>query len=121
MTIATLVCGAECGSIPTCGSGGSCEAVHEGPGCDDDDCCGAVCAIDPYCCVVAWDEMCVLLADGACGGPSPDLDGDGRVDGADLGLLLAGWGSVDPSLDLDRDGSVGGGDLGLLLAAWTTG
>lgn len=121
VTIATLVCGAECGSIPTCGSGGSCEAVHEGPGCDDDDCCGAVCAIDPYCCVVAWDEMCVLLADGACGAPSPDLDGDGRVDGADLGLLLAGWGSVDPSLDLDRDGSVGGGDLGLLLAAWTTG
>ena len=95
--------------------------MHAEPGCDDLDCCGTVCPIDPYCCVVAWDAACVAEAVTACGMPSPDLDGDGRVDGADLGLLLAGWGSADPTLDLDRDGSVGGGDLGLLLAAWTVG
>jgi hypothetical protein len=40
------------------------------------------------------------------------------VDGADLGLLLAGWGSSSP--DLDGNGTVDGADLGLLLAAWGT-
>jgi len=47
-----------------------------------------------------------------------DLDGDGDVDGADLGLLVADWGGFGPA-DLDCDGIVGGGDLGLLIAAWT--
>ncbi|HMN96585.1 MAG TPA: DNRLRE domain-containing protein [Phycisphaerales bacterium] len=47
-----------------------------------------------------------------------DLDCDGAVDGADLGLLLAGWGAPGPA-DLDGSGTVDGGDLGLLLAAWT--
>jgi hypothetical protein len=51
------------------------------------------------------------------GNPS-DLDGNGVVDGADLGLLLAGWGSSSP--DLDGNGTVDGADLGLLLAAWGT-
>ena len=46
-----------------------------------------------------------------------DLDGDGQVAGADLGLLLSGWSRPGPA-DLDGDGTVGGGDLGLLLAAW---
>ena len=121
VTIATLVCDAGCGSIPTCGAAGACDVVHVEPGCDDVECCGAVCPIDPYCCVVGWDVACVAAAAEACGTPSPDLDGDGRVDGADLGLLLAGWGSSDATLDLDRDGTVGGGDLGLLLAAWSSG
>ncbi|MFO0873650.1 MAG: hypothetical protein U0575_06715 [Phycisphaerales bacterium] len=48
-----------------------------------------------------------------------DLDGDGRVDGADLGLLLAAWGGADANADLDGSGAVDGGDLGVLLAAWT--
>jgi hypothetical protein len=46
-----------------------------------------------------------------------DLNGDGTVNGADLGLLLAGWGSPGPA-DLNGDGSVNGADLGLLLASW---
>ena len=50
-----------------------------------------------------------------------DLNADGVTDGADLGLLLAGWGSSDPDLDLDGSGVVDGADLGLLLAAWTPG
>jgi hypothetical protein len=68
--------------------------------------------------VVSWDQECVSAAQSACGTPNPDLDGDGSVDGADLGILLGGWGSVQPSLDLDGDGTIGGGDLGLLLASW---
>ena len=46
----------------------------------------------------------------------PDLNGDGAVDGADLGLLLAAWGQ--PGGDLDGSGTTDGADLGLLLAAW---
>ena len=51
--------------------------------------------------------------------PDPDLNGDGRVDGADLGIMLAYWGSTGTDGDLDGDGDVDGGDLGLLLVAWT--
>ncbi len=52
--------------------------------------------------------------------PCPgDLNGDGFVDGAELGLMLAGWGACDDCLaDLDDDGFVDGGDLGLLLTSW---
>jgi hypothetical protein len=49
-----------------------------------------------------------------------DLNGDGCIDGGDLGLMLALWGTANPPAgDLDGDGVVGGGDLGLLLAAWS--
>lgn len=51
---------------------------------------------------------------GLCG----DIDANGVVDGADLGALLAGWGTSSRSVDLDGDGTVGGGDLGILLANW---
>jgi hypothetical protein len=54
----------------------------------------------------------------ACPPPcSADLDGDGAVGGADLGILLAQWGGPG-SADLDASGSVDGADLGLLLAEW---
>lgn len=47
----------------------------------------------------------------------PDLNGDGLVNGADLGLLLGEWGTG--GADLDGDGTTAGSDLGLLLGAWT--
>ena len=50
-------------------------------------------------------------------GNPADLDGNGRVDGADLGLLFAAWGGAEP--DLDGNGRVDGGDLGVLLMAWS--
>ncbi len=50
--------------------------------------------------------------------PTADLDGDGRVNGADLGMLLVNWGGAGRG-DLGGDGTVGGDDLGALLAAWT--
>ena len=59
------------------------------------------------------------IADVAPDAPSPDVNDDGRVDGADMGLLLALWGTDDPDMDLDGSGDVGGGDLGILLAAWS--
>ncbi|MCA9284659.1 MAG: VCBS repeat-containing protein [Phycisphaerales bacterium] len=52
-----------------------------------------------------------------CGGDPADLNGDGTVDGADLGILLGNWGGKGIG-DLDGNGMVDGADLGLLLAAW---
>lgn len=50
-----------------------------------------------------------------------DLNHDGVVDGADLGLLLGAWGPCGASCpaDFNCDGEVDGADLGLLLGAWT--
>lgn len=50
-----------------------------------------------------------------------DFNGDGVVDGPDLGQLLVHWGPCvgNPCIgDLDDDGIVDAADLGLLLAAW---
>jgi hypothetical protein len=50
--------------------------------------------------------------------PCPaDLNGDGQVSGADVGLMLALWGEPGPA-DLNGDGTTNGADVGLLLAAW---
>jgi predicted outer membrane repeat protein len=49
---------------------------------------------------------------------TPDLTGDGAVDGGDLGILLSNWGGAGLG-DLNQDGQIDGLDLGLLLAAWT--
>jgi hypothetical protein len=48
-----------------------------------------------------------------------DVNCDGMVNGADLGLLLSAWGTADPAMDLDGNGVVDGADLGLLLAMWS--
>lgn len=58
--------------------------------------------------------------DGCDASPCPgDLDDDGTVAGADLGLLLAAWGPCSGcGSDLDGNGHVDGADLGTLLGAW---
>lgn len=52
----------------------------------------------------------------------PDLNLDGIVNGADLGLMLSNWGPCTGSCSYDQnaDGIVNGADLGLLLASWGT-
>jgi Tol biopolymer transport system component len=56
---------------------------------------------------------------GAPAGIPGDLNGDGLVNGADLGALLAAWGPcAGCAADLDGDGTVNGADLGVLLAHW---
>ena len=50
-----------------------------------------------------------------------DLNCDGVVNGADLGLMLGAWGvcGKGPCIaDLNDDGHVNGADLGLLLGGW---
>jgi hypothetical protein len=65
------------------------------------------------------EEDVLLLAALPTGGCPGDANGDGVVDGADLGALLAAWGAgAPPALDFDGDGAVTGADLGALLGLW---
>ncbi len=57
--------------------------------------------------------------------PGPaDLNADGSVDGADLGVILSQWGPCTATFgcagDLNHDGQVDGGDLGILLSSFGT-
>jgi hypothetical protein len=49
-----------------------------------------------------------------------DIYRNGRIDGADLGILLSEWGAITSTTrsDLNGDGRVDGADLGTLLANW---
>ena len=47
-----------------------------------------------------------------------DVNGDGIVDSADLGVLLAGWWTSDPAGDGDNNGVVNATDLSLVLGDW---
>ena len=48
-----------------------------------------------------------------------DLDGDGRVNGEELLIVLAWWGTSNPLGDVDGDGMVDGADVLVVLGAWT--
>ncbi len=108
----------------TCGVGPNdcCKATQvNAPGCDDFECCATVCVIDPFCCNVRWDQACAnearsLCSDICC---TADLNGDGIVNGSDLGDLLGYWGAtfINPA-DLNGDCFVDGADLGELLGQW---
>ncbi|GAB4509594.1 MAG: hypothetical protein Tsb0020_26210 [Haliangiales bacterium] len=101
--LAEDICGLDCSGGPTCGDGvcepgedcetcpedcGECggECVHDlcdegeplDPTCDQ--CAADVCDVDPFCCDVAWDGICVGLAEDICGldcGPPGPECGDG--------------------------------------------
>ena len=49
-----------------------------------------------------------------------DINGDGNVDGSDMGLLLSQWGPCSGECpgDLNNDGIVDGADFGQFLALW---
>lgn len=47
-----------------------------------------------------------------------DLNADGIVDGADMGVLFGSWGQGRSLADINRDGTVDSSDLGLMLGAF---
>lgn len=67
------VCGVGCGNP----SAGNCCAPKTTPACSDAPCCTIVCAQDPFCCDVQWDQYCAAAAEqicGACANPCGDPD-----------------------------------------------
>ena len=64
-------------------------------------------------------DCCEL--DSGCSACLGDITENGTVDAADLGILLALWGTDgrnNPLADINVDGHIDGGDLGLLLFYW---
>lgn len=116
----------NCGGTPVCGfSFNACctATTTNSPACSNSACCQLVCSVDPYCCNNLWDGICANEANYWCATCSPycpaDLNLDGLVNGADLGILLSNWGG--PGLgDINGSGTVDGADLGSLLANWGT-
>ena len=108
----------------SCGNpaAGSCFEPRPTPYCDNANCCRIVCEIDPSCCDVMWDKACVAIATSTCK-PDPcnrecpgDFNNDRLRDGADLGLLLGGWGEgVAPISTTTATPTAA--DLGLLLGS----
>ena len=68
-----------------------------------------------------WDFVSQYDLDGEieCGPDQipGDLNGDGVVNAADLGLLIAAWST--PNADINGDGTTNSADLGLLIANWS--
>ena len=62
---------------------------------------------------IAWVSTHLLAP------PCPaDINLDGTVGPADLGLLLGAWGTTDFDADVNGSGLVDASDLALLLGAW---
>ena len=58
--------------------GDDCTVATPGiPGCLDEACCNAVCEVDPGCCLIEWDEICVAIGKDVCG---VDVCGPGNGD-----------------------------------------
>jgi hypothetical protein len=55
---ALLLCTEGCGDP----AAGSCHQPHTNPGCDDAECCYAVCEYLPRCCQDMWDGLCTQIA-----------------------------------------------------------
>lgn len=67
--------------------------------------------------LVNLDELATQVVEPCAG----DVNGDARVDGVDLGAMLAAWGAYEGECrteDLNCDGTVDGADFGTLLASW---
>ena len=64
--------------------------------------------------VSQFSKLTRLTIPPACPG---DLNGNGTVDGVDLGVMLGRWG-MGGVADLNRDGGVDGVDLGVMLGNW---
>lgn len=45
---------------------GSCYASNGSPGCNQEDCCSAICAVDPFCCNTTWDGLCAGQTSSLC-------------------------------------------------------
>ena len=57
------------------GGTGVCNTPHGGLGCDDPQCCVAVCSVLPVCCETAWDQACADMAAAICAPlPCPGID-----------------------------------------------
>ena len=65
VNLALELCGNHCPAF-LCPSTGDCCDVHPERGCEDRDCCTAVCTVNSSCCRDGWSAACVTLAGALC-------------------------------------------------------
>ena len=61
-----------CAPVPCPPGGGDCFMPGGLPGCEDEDCCSKVCGMEPFCCDVMWEPLCVDIAIDLCGQQDDD-------------------------------------------------
>lgn len=67
-----------CQPPQTGGAGDGCKETPGFGGCASCNCQSCACAIDPYCCDVQWDSICVSICNDTCGGCGGGLAGNGE-------------------------------------------
>ena len=67
---------------------------------------------------VSAGESYVVFGRSAC--TTANLNGDGAIDTADLGILIGQFGTAGPEADINGDGVVDTADLGILIGAFGT-
>ncbi len=72
---------------------GSCGQAHADRGCGDEGCCEKVCNVDPYCCDVAWDNICAAESPGLCSG-SFEACGGAKTNSCHTANTIAGCGGA---------------------------
>ncbi len=78
-TIAVVATSAEARQSCGVATAGDCCSPNSTPACSDASCCAIVCAIDDYCCSIAWDEACVGFAVQNCSECQPGKCGDPKA------------------------------------------
>jgi cysteine-rich repeat protein len=68
-------CPSDCG-LCACSHAVCTDGAPLAPGCDGDPCVTSICGVDPYCCAIAWDTVCVEEVQTICGQPACFACGD---------------------------------------------
>jgi hypothetical protein len=61
-----ILCVGGSAGAQSCPGSGDCCSANGTAGCSETSCCDSVCAVDPFCCLSAWDANCASLATSLC-------------------------------------------------------
>ena len=108
----------------------SCTEVHTDPGCDNVVCCTFVCAVEPACCDIGWDQLCVDITTSSAecgGGGGGNAENDTCLDAIPILLGETPYSTLEAGGTGDHDESCGdyatthGPDIWYTFEATTTG
>jgi uncharacterized membrane protein len=80
-------------------SGSSCCVPDGPPSCDDRLCMNVVCSVDPFCCMVAWDQICADESIALC--PETCAVANPPTTPIAIGVPVCGYVTTSPSFDHD--------------------
>ncbi|HMP38466.1 MAG TPA: hypothetical protein PKC43_13595, partial [Phycisphaerales bacterium] len=92
-----LECAGPCAPPSVCEGADHPCGTTGGPGCSDVACCTLVCSIDPFCCEVAWDLLCVIQAQELC--VPPGVPNDNCANALPIALGATAFSTVGATTD----------------------